>query len=190
MQAVTDQPRVLVLAPPTKSVQTEFCLDALSTDQPQKQQVLAIAYERTPTEFVADWRAHHGELPASMAIICPGRGGDSEADLPEGVYETRVAASDLTGVGIAVSRYLDRWAGNDTPTTACLDSLGALLEQSNTERVFRFLHTITGRFVAAGATAHFHLDPSTQDQQTVTTLSSLFDSVVRFEDGEWTVTES
>lgn len=186
MQVMPDQPRVLVVASPQTVEQEGLCLDALSTGRPQ--QVLGMTYERSPAEFVSDWRAHNGELPASMALICP---ADAPSEpLPDGVHETRVAADDLTGVGIAVSRYLDRWADTGRPTTACLDSLGHVLDQAPTERVFRFLHTVTGRFVASGAAAHVHLDPTDRDEQTVGTLASLFDSVVRYEDGRWTVTES
>jgi len=188
-RALREQPRVLLLASPTEIAESGLCLDMLSTERPYDQHVLSIAYNRRPATLVEHWLDHTDELPASMAIVCPESRGTTDSELPDGVYETHVAAGDLTGISIAVSRYLDRW-DDDRPVTACMDSLTAMLQYTDTERVFRFLHTITGRFVAAGASAHVHLDPATQDDQTVATLSTLFDSVVHRDGEEWTMKES
>lgn len=188
-QVVREQSRVLVLASPTEIEESGLCLDMLSTENPETQHVLTIAYNRRPATVVAQWREHNDDLPATMAIICPESQATPDQSLPEGVHETHVAAGDLTGVSIAVSRYLDRW-DDGRPITACMDSLTAMLQYTDTDRVFRFLHTITGRFMAVGASSHVHLDPATQDDQTVATLSTLFDSVVKRDDGEWTVAQS
>jgi hypothetical protein len=158
---------------------------AVGDERPREQHVLHIAYDRPPSAVVEDWQAAHGELPASLAIVAPAeRGENTDDELPHSVHVTRVAPDDLTGVGIAVGRYLDRWQGS---SVVCLDSLTALLRRAEEDRVFRFLHTLTGRFVAADAAGHVHLDPSTQDERTVATLATLFDAVVRREDGEWVV---
>ena len=188
-RAVREQSRVLLLASPTEIDQHGLCFDTLSTETPEQQHVLTIAYNRRPAAFVEGWREHNDALPASMAIVCPESQATPDESLPDGVHETHVAAGDLTGVGIAVSRYLDRWEDDEKPITACLDSLTALLQYTDTDRVFRFLHTIIGRFVAVGASAHVHLDPGTQDDQTIATLSTLFDAVVQREGGEWMVTQ-
>lgn len=190
LRALREQSRVLLLASPTEIDQSGLCFDMLSTETPQQQHVLTIAYNRRPTAVVEHWREHNDDLPAEMAIICPESQATPDDTLPEGVHETHVAAGDLTGVSIAVSRYLDRWEDEGQPITACLDSLTALLQYTDTDRVFRFLHTITGRFMAVGANAHVHLDPGTQDDQTVATLTTLFDSVVERDGSEWTVTQS
>lgn len=189
-QAVREQSRVLLLASPPDIEGSGFCLDMLSTEPPQNQHVLTISYNRRPAALVESWESHHGELPASMAIICPESQATPEQNLPASVHETHVAAGDLTGVSIAISRYLDRWEDEGEAVAGCMDSLTAMLQYTDTERIFRFLHTITGRFMAVGAPVHVHLDPGTQDEQTIATLSTLFDSVVQREGDEWTVRQS
>ncbi|MFB6165389.1 MAG: hypothetical protein ABEJ31_09555 [Haloarculaceae archaeon] len=188
--ALREHSRVLVLASSTTAPADAVCDDLLVTAPAADLRVLEIAYERRPAEIVDAWRRRHDALPAALAIVCPDARHDDGTVLPETVHVTTVAPADLTGVSIAVSRYLDRWDDAGVPTAACLDSLSALLQYADQDRVFRFLHTLTGRFAAAGATGHVHLDPATQDEQTIATLATLFDSLVRYDDGEWTVKRS
>lgn len=157
----------------------------LGAGHPTEQHVLTVAYDRSPEAVVDEWRASHDSLPASMAVIAPtGDEPPARPSLPTDVHVTRVEPDDLTGIGIAVDRYLDRWDG---PTSVCLDSLTTLLDHAEEDRAFRFLHTLTGRFVAADAAGHVHLDPATQDERTVATLATLFDTVVRHTDAGWQV---
>jgi hypothetical protein len=178
-----DESRALVLAPTAVTEGGGACVPEVA--RPTDRHVLQVTYERPPSAVVEDWLTHHGEPPASLAVVGPTE--EDAAALPADVHVTTVAPDDLTGVGIAVGRYLDRWEG--TPMV-CVDSLTALLDHVDQDRLFRFMHTLTGRFVAAGAAAHVHLDPSTQDERTVATLATLFESVVRYEDGTWRVERS
>ena len=179
-----DQSRVLVLESADEDTGAVPCVTALGRDGSTEQHVLHIAFEQSPAEVVDDWRTSHGDLPASLAVIAP-TAEEPGGSLPADVHVTHVAADDLTGVGIAVGRYLDRWDGEST--TVCLDSLTALLDRVEEDRAFRFLHTLTGRFVAADAAGHVHLDPTTQDDRTVATLATLFDTIVRRGDEGWRV---
>lgn len=185
-QSVRDRPRTLVLASTADVAADDLCVDLLSGDRPERQRVLSLSYTRRPTRLVDHWQAAHDSLPASMALVCPT--AHAEGDVPDGVHTTQVPASDLTGASIAISRYLDRWDGDGEPIGVCLNSLTALLQYADRDRVFRFLHTITSRCLAVGAHVHAHLDPATQDEQTVATVATLFDTVVRREDEEgWVV---
>ncbi|SDF20969.1 DUF7504 family protein [Halorientalis regularis] len=185
-QSVRNRPRALVLASSADVAANDLCVDLLSSASPERQRVLSLSYTRRPTRLVDHWRATHDALPASMAIVCPESHADGES--PDGVHTTHVPASDLTGASIAISRYLDRWDGDGEPITVCLNSLTSLLQYADRDRVFRFLHTITSRCLAVDASVHAHLDPATQDEQTVATIATLFDTVVRREDDEgWTV---
>ncbi|RXK48616.1 DUF7504 family protein [Halorientalis pallida] len=185
-QSVGNRQRTLVLASSTDVAANDLCVDLLSSDGPERQRVLSLSYARRPMRIVDHWEAAHDALPASMAIVCPESHVDGEP--PAGVHTTHVPTSDLTGASIAVSRYLDRWDGDGEPITVCLNSLTSLLQYADRDRVFRFLHTITSRCLAVDAAVHAHLDPVTQDDQTVATIATLFDAVVRREDeGGWTV---
>jgi hypothetical protein len=93
----------------------------------------------------------------------------------------------LTGLGIQISEILQQWQNNDNRSVACFHSLTALLQYSDVQTVYKFLHVLTGRFATAGVAAHFHLDPGAHDDQTINTLKSLFDGIAEFGDGEWSV---
>nr|WP_312907641.1 hypothetical protein [Natronosalvus caseinilyticus] len=57
------------------------------------------------------------------------------------------------------------------------DSITPLIHATNFERVFRFLHILTARIECTRATAFYLVDPTAHDQQTVTSLTYLFDTV-------------
>jgi hypothetical protein len=62
-----------------------------------------------------------------------------------------------------------------------------MLQYVELETAYEFLHAITGQLYAADARAHFHVDPSAHDSQTVDSITSLFDAVVELDDGDPTV---
>jgi hypothetical protein len=99
----------------------------------------------------------------------------------EGVVTENVsAASDLTGLGIQIGKFLSEW---DEPVFVCFESLTSMLQYVDYETAYEFLHAVTGQVYAAGAQAHFHVDPSAHGEQQVAGISSLFDASVSLEDG-------
>jgi len=101
--------------------------------------------------------------------------------------ETISDPGDLIGLGIAISKYLSNWEGSPNQTVVCFHSLTPLLQYGNLQRVFRFLHVLTGPLKSIDAVAHFHLDPHAHDEQTINTLSQLFDVIVEHDNGDYTV---
>jgi hypothetical protein len=91
------------------------------------------------------------------------------------------SASDLTGLGIEIDDVIESWAA---PVTVCFDSLTSMLQYVEFETAYEFLHATTGRFYAADARAHYHIDPAAHDQAHVAGITSLMDAVVTLEDGE------
>jgi hypothetical protein len=88
---------------------------------------------------------------------------------------------NLREIGLSVSRFCERW--DDARITVCFDSLGDLLAHANDDATFRFTTLLNKRLDAAGATAHFHLDPDAHEDSVVNTFGSIFDDVVRPERG-------
>jgi hypothetical protein len=88
-------------------------------------------------------------------------------------------------LGITVSEYLSDHGGPGTVVT--FDSLTALLQYVELQRAFRFLHVLANRVKTTESVAHFHMDPAAHDAREVATLSSLFDAVAEFDDGEWSL---
>ena len=186
---------VLLLAPSIHASTEEACLNLLSPASPRDENVLWVTYTRTPDACIQDWLSHAGERPRNMRFVSVGEttrsasaraGGDVAPNSGETV-ETLSSPGDLTGLGITLSEILKEWSGDGNETVACFDSLTALLQYADLQSVYKFLHVLTGRFDAADVTSHFHLDPEACDQQTVSTLTSLFDTVVELDDGEWRV---
>jgi hypothetical protein len=187
---------VLLLSPSLHSATDEACLDFLTLDDPSEENVLWVTYTRTPDSCVQSWLANVGGRPQNMRFVSVGetkrsasaQSGGGDAPRPGGdSVETLSSPGDLTGLGITLSEVLKEWNDEDERTVACFDSLTALLQYADLQTVYKFLHVLTGRFEAADVTAHFHLDPEACDTQTVSTLTSLFDTVAELEDGEWTV---
>jgi len=96
------------------------------------------------------------------------------------VTETVSTPSDLTGLGIQIGQFLSEW---DEPVLLCFESLTSMLQYVDYETAYEFLHAVTGQVHAAGARAHFHVDPSAHDEQDIAGIASLFDASVSL-DGE------
>lgn len=143
---------------------------------------LVISYVRSPSQWVVDWRAVHATLPEELAILAPGDWpGD---DLPPQVRLEPIASpGDLTGQGIRISEYLDRW--KDEGVVICFDSLTTLLPYGELHQVYRFVHLLASRLEDTDARVLFDLDPETVDERTVATLISAVRAVVRQEGDEW-----
>ncbi|WP_240334755.1 DUF835 domain-containing protein [Halorussus sp. MSC15.2] len=187
---------VLLLAPSIHSATEDACLDLLAFDDASEENVLWVTYTRSPDTCIRDWLTRTGERPRNMRLVSVGdttrsatarAGSDTTSATGDEVVETLSNPGDLTGLGIKLSEILREWDALDGRTVACFDSLTALLQYADLQTVYKFLHVLTGRFAAADVTAHFHLDPDACDTQTVSTLTSLFDTVVEFDDGEWSV---
>ena len=187
---------VLLLAPSLDEATGDACLNLLTLDQPNDESVLWVTYTRSPDACVQDWLSHAGERPRNMRFVSVGettRSASAAVAASDGtgangeLVETLSSPGDLTGLGIKMSEVLKEWSNDGNPTVACFDSLTALLQYADLQTVYKFLHVLTGRFEAANVTAHFHLDPDACDTQTVSTLTSLFDTVVELDDDEWVV---
>jgi len=197
LEHVGDASNVLLLAPSLDSCNDETCLDLLTVTDPAQENVLSITFTQSVAGRVQIWDEHIEERPAQAGIISVGEMmGSTTADTSttiqqsEGslVIETVSDPSDLTDLGITISSVLSEWDSNDNQTVACFHSLTSLLQYAEPQRVFRFLHVLTEKFDSGEVVAHYHMDPSAHDRQTINTLTPLFDaSVERDENEEWTV---
>lgn len=199
---VDDGTAVLLLAPANSPVGEECCVDLLTVESPERENLLVVAVAESVDDRIDAWRRHAGDqLPRRTAVVSVGgstrsatgadAGGGADGSVLPGTgvaVETVANPGDLTGIGIRLSERLGAWADDDARTVVCVHSLDALLQYADLQRLFRFLHVLTGRLRTIGAVAHFHLDPSAHDQQTLATLLQLFDAAVEVDDeGETTV---
>ncbi|HMB49906.1 MAG TPA: hypothetical protein VKM69_04515 [Natronoarchaeum rubrum] len=98
--------------------------------------------------------------------------------------------ADLSEIGIEISGFLSDAPSEGGETIVCVHSLTELLNHTDLERAFRFLHVLAGRVSAADAVAHFHVDPTAHEPRDLNTLAALFDGVVERFDGKWVVRSS
>ncbi|MFB6146384.1 MAG: hypothetical protein ABEJ08_01695 [Halobacteriaceae archaeon] len=183
---------VVVLEQTGTSRADEVCGDLLTATEPAATNLLGVTIGTAVDEWLSVWRSRAGDVdPARIGVVAAGdqvrrtatAGGSGRADPTAGVsIETVTDPRDLTGIGVSVEKFLDAWADAPGRIVADVDSVTALLAETSLERVFRFLHVLTGRFTAADAVAHFHLTRDAHDEETVATLLPLFDAVVEIED--------
>ena len=185
-------PRNILLVGPDGPAADELGVDLISEAPPEETHLLNVTFDRKPDEFVGQYRARHGRLPAKTGVIEVGgqtRSAATSAPAGPGPAPVTVEAvsdpSDLTGLSMAISAYLDAWEdGKETPVV-CFDSRSAWLSQTNESRVFAFLHSIVGRLRESGAVAHFRINPEINDEATINRFASLMDAVIRVhEDGD------
>ncbi|MFB6071464.1 MAG: RAD55 family ATPase [Halobacterium sp.] len=86
---------------------------------------------------------------------------------------------DLTGMGIEFSEVAR--SAEDAGVAGLrvgFDSLSPLLMYVDIERLFRFLHVFTSQIQSQGWLGVFSVDPESHDEQTINTISQLFDGVL------------
>lgn len=200
-----DANTVLVESSSTDPERATTCADCLHSHPTDRENLLWVTYTRGPDEKLSSWRRHSDATPANVGVVSVGdtmrsaaaaSAAVSGSTMPDAAdprgggqpnpVEAVENPSDLTGLGIAVSRYFGAW-GADHPTSLCFDSITAMLQYVEFETAYRFLHVLTGRVTAAGAVGHFHVDPAAHDEQTMESLKTLFDAVVTLDDGDRTV---
>ncbi|WP_436346612.1 DUF7504 family protein [Natronorubrum sp. FCH18a] len=114
-----------------------------------------------------------------------GDDGESDPDFTGTVVTDSVCdPTDLSEIGVAISRFCKHWDESDERITVCFDSLDAVLRYPSPKRVFQFVHVLTNRLASVDAYAHFHFDPTRHEDRVVSTFGTIFDSVVADEDAE------
>lgn len=172
-----DGENVLVLAPAMGSTDDEQCAHIAG----DADDLLVVSLSDAPDHRVDTISARAGRPDTISSISCDTTRGAAAArpttNDPNRRSVTVSGPGDLTGLGMHIDRYLST-AAPGTDVSVCVDSLTTLLQYSGPKAVFRFCHSVTRKSSVAGATTHFHLDPSTVDDRTLHTLQSLFDRTV------------
>ena len=143
--------------------------------------LLLVSVSDDPDRRLNTIAARGGRPDRVAAVSCDSARGAVATATPAADHDhgctTVTDPGDLTGLGINIDRALESMADLEDPTL-CLHSLTTLLQYGEPRQVYRFCHAVTRKAKAAGANAHFHLDPGTVDDRTVRTFRSLFDRTV------------
>lgn len=190
-----DARNVLVAAPAIGAARHRACAELLGTTPAEDTNALAVTYGRSAERWLADYDEHAAAFPRHLVVVSVGERQRSTQGWSEGgtttqplvphepVVDTVEDPHDLTGLGIVLSEYLrdfdeQRFESGPTAVACCFDSITALLQYADPDRVYQFLHVVTDRAARLDATAHYHVDPAAHDEQTLATLRSLFDAQV------------
>lgn len=85
--------------------------------------------------------------------------------------------ADLEDLGVTIMESVQDLDALGYEVVIIFDDLGPILADTSLERVYQFLHILTGKSDAQGWTVRIGLDPSDVDDRTLPTLTPLFDSV-------------
>jgi hypothetical protein len=157
---------VLVLAPVFHPGNREECLSQTGGGPAAPTDVLYVSFTRRVGRTIESWRDSSADGPERFGVVrvsdsFPVAKRDSgevyPTDRPVTVENTSLPP-DLTGLGIAFGEFLDTWADDDRHLSICVDSLTALLQYEETDRVCQFVRELTRRVTALDADAHYHVD--------------------------------
>jgi hypothetical protein len=149
---------------------------SLLVDEASEPNVLFVTFTRQASACVDQL---DGASVGSVGVITVGDASASVED-ESVVTETVSTPSDLTGLGISIGQFLSEF---DDGVLVCFDSLTSMLQYVDFETAYEFLHAITGQVHAAGARAHFHIDPEAHDEKQVAGITSLVDASVSLGEG-------
>lgn len=187
LDLIADAGNVLVLGPSDSSREFEICTDLCSPSGNVEDQLLITAAQ-SPDERLNALRGYGLETSDRTTVIAVGQQArsvsyDRSASEPLAEQDITVESvaneGDLTRLGLLVNRHLAD-STDESSSVLCFHTLSSLLDSVEIEKLFRFLHILSGRVDQAGATAHYHLDPETHPENVVETLKPIFDVTVRF----------
>lgn len=133
--------------------------------------------ESRDTLHVAATRGHDrlaGSFPARTRVVDCSPGPDTESDRVTDVGNP----ADLTGIGMAISQFLET-AGPRPVVT--VDSVSTLLAYNDDAAVFRFLAVLSAQLRKVDGVGIFLVEEGCHDRQTVKTFQQLFDGRVDVE---------
>ena len=124
-----------------------------------------------------------GGLDRLRVVDCTGASSKGSFDDTDDMKYV-ASPGDLTGIGMGIVKCTRDMGESVDGLRLAVLSLSTLLRYSDPDRVFNFLHTVTGRVSAADYLGIATLDPGAHDPQDVNTLSSQFDVVVELREAD------
>lgn len=161
-------------------------LDAIDGAAPS---LIGVSLTETADQWLADIRDRLGTRPDDLYLLSGGEFARSAAraepvnvgfDPADVVVRPLEDPRNLTQLGVALTDLFEEVTSLDesTEATMCFRSLSALTCHADPKPVFKFLNILTSHVASYGITAHYHLDPTAHDDQTVAQLKTVFDAVV------------
>ncbi|WP_232701364.1 RAD55 family ATPase [Halobacterium wangiae] len=175
----------LLLSGPAMSGKRALLLELLARGDADGEGSVLVTSRDPADEVLAEYEDALGGDPGFLRLVdCVSTQSGSATDGDRVRYVS--SPGDLTGMGIEFSEVasIASQQGVDRLRVG-FDSLSPLLMYVDIERLFRFLHVFTSQIQTQGWLGIFSVDPESHDDQTMNTISQLFDGVVdlRITDG-------
>ena len=168
----------LLLSGPAMSGKRDLLLSLLARGEADGNGSVIVTSRDPAEEVVAEYVDAVGTEPRFLRVIdCVSTQSGSATNGDNTHYVS--SPGDLTGMGIEFSE-VARSAGDAgvDRLRVGFDSLSPLLMYVDLQRLFRFLHVFTSQIQTQGWLGVFSVDPESHDDQTINTISQLFDGVV------------
>ena len=171
---------LLVSGPPLTGKRS-LALDVLAEGTRRGEGTIVVSTKDGASRVLEDYRDRTSidDRPVSVIDCVTRQQGVGEVADDDHVTYTS-SPVDMTGVGIKLSETLESFYNSYDveQTRVMLHSLSTLLMYSDLQTVFRFLHVFTGRIQSVDGLGLFCIDATAHDDQTMNTLTQLFDGVV------------
>lgn len=182
---------VLLLAGPNANTS---CLELRSQASYSDENVLAVQFQPSSVNGIGSPYVSDEEAPANLAVISVGdfvrsttSTTSNDPPLPFS-FETISDPDDLSELEAKISEWLAAWETTDNQTVVCFDSVTDLLQHVEFDDAVECLRSVMDQIRTAGAIAHYHLDATAHDQETIADVVALADAVVETDrNGEWII---
>jgi KaiC/GvpD/RAD55 family RecA-like ATPase len=174
---------VLVTGPPMVGKQ-DVVLELLSAGR-RAEHAIAVTPDTDGDRLRRRFGDVTGSDPDRLRVVdCTGATGKGSMDDTETVKYVG-SPGDLTGIAMGIVKCTrDLGQAVDDGLRLSVLSLSTLLRYSNADRMFNFMHTVTGRVSAADYLGVGSFDPSMHSGEAANTLTSLFDVVVEIREAD------
>ena len=168
----------LLLSGPAMSGKRDLLLKLLARGATDEQGSIVVSSRDPATEVLTEYEAfREGDEGYLRLVDCV----SSQSGSADGGRAIRYVSSpgDLTGMGIEFSEVAQNARSEGIEGLRVgFDSLSPLLMYVDLQRLFRFLHVFTSQIQSQGWLGVFSIDPDSHDDQTINTISQLFDGVL------------
>ena len=171
---------LLIRGPPLTGKRA-LALDILADGTTQGNGAIVVTTKDNADRVLADYEkrvAYEGRPVAVVDCVTRQQGVSDVRDDERIKYAS--SPVDMTGIGIKLSEFLQAFYQDRgiEQNRIMVNSLSTLLMYSDLQTVFRFLHVFTGRIQSVDALGLFCIDSSAHDDQTLNTLTQLFDGII------------
>lgn len=169
----------LLIEGPAQTNKREFATALLATGTARGENAVIISPDMSANRVRKQIETHDGATDRLYIVDCTGSSGKgSFDDEPQVKYVS--SPGDLTGIGMGLVKCTQE-IGSEAASGMRVGvlSVSTLLRYADVNRVFNFLHVLTGRVSAAGYFGIFTIDPNVHDESDLNVLRSLFDAAVK-----------